>query len=199
VSEQRAYGFDQRAVRSVGLDEVGRGPLAGPVVAAAVVLGAVVIEGVTDSKALSPRRRNELSGLIREHASGWGTGRAEPEEIDALNIRQASLLAMERALGALSVVPDYAWVDGRDCPRLPCAGEAVIGGDGRVAAIGAASILAKEVRDAVMIDYASEYQGYGFERHKGYPTRDHLAALDRLGPCALHRRSFAPVRRRLGA
>lgn len=196
---QGELAFDTESIRAVGLDEVGRGPLAGPVVAAAVVLGDRPIDGLTDSKALTARRRGELVVSIQAQALAWGVGRAEPGEIDELNIRQASLVAMERALGELSITPGYAWVDGRDCPRLPCPGEAVVGGDHRINAVAAASILAKEVRDAAMTAYAQDYDGYGFERHKGYPTREHLAALDRLGPCALHRRSFAPVRCRTGS
>lgn len=189
--------FGRRAKRPVGVDEVGRGPLAGPVVAAAVILGNRDIAGITDSKALTARKRAVVAEEIRAHAMVWAVGRAEPDEIDALDIRRASLLAMERALDGLSLEPDYAWVDGRECPRLPCPGEAVVGGDGAVAAVGAASILAKQVRDTEMIDWGARMEGYGFERHKGYPTSEHLAALDRLGPCHLHRRSFGPVRRRL--
>lgn len=189
--------FGCRAERPVGVDEVGRGPLAGPVVAAAVILGNSAIAGIGDSKALTARKRAVVAEQIRDHAMAWALGRAEPDEIDALDIRRASLLAMERALGGLSVQPDYAWIDGRECPCLPCAGEAVVGADGSVAAVGAASILAKQARDTEMIDWGARMQGYGFERHKGYPTSEHLAALDRLGPCDLHRRSFGPVRRRL--
>ncbi len=188
----------ETASQAAGIDEVGRGPLAGPVVAAAVILPPSGIRGLADSKALTPSRRSELSGRIREQAMAWALGRAEPAEIDALDIRRASLLAMERALGGLTIAPDYAWIDGRECPQLPCSGEPVVGGDSRIAAIGAASILAKDARDREMVACAATYDGYGFERHKGYPTREHLAALDRLGPSQLHRRSFAPVARRLG-
>lgn len=182
---------------AAGLDEVGRGPLAGPVVAAAVVLPSGSIEGVTDSKALSARRRAAVAERLCRESLTWAIGRAEAGEIDDLDIRRASLLAMERAFGALDHQPDYAWVDGRECPSLGCPSEAVVGGDARLACIGAASILAKQSRDSEMIACAVNHPGYGFDRHKGYPTQEHLAALDRLGPCELHRRSFAPVRRRL--
>jgi ribonuclease HII len=191
--------LDSTAERPAGVDEVGRGPLAGPVIAAAVILPPEGMAGLADSKALTPRRRHELNDAVRRNALAWGLGRADPAEIDALNIRQASLCAMERALAALTLAPDYAWIDGRECPRLPCPGEPIVGGDGRVAAIAAASILAKHARDSEMIDLADTHHGYGFERHKGYPTREHLAALDQLGPCDLHRRSFAPVAQRLAA
>lgn len=193
--KQQGFAFVMAGGRGAGVDEVGRGPLAGPVVAAAVILSDQGIEGVADSKTLSPKRRGVLAARIRDEAVAWALGRAEVAEIDRLNIRVASLLAMERAVAALAMAPDHAWIDGRDCPRLACPMEAVIGGDARVPAIAAASILAKEARDAEMVALAEAVPGYGFERHKGYGSRAHLEALDRLGPCAHHRRSFAPVRR----
>ncbi len=179
-----------------GVDEVGRGPLAGPVVAAAVVLDpARPIEGLRDSKRLSPKRRTVLAEIIREQALAWAIGRAECTEIDDINILQASLLAMRRAVLGLPFVPEHAQVDGNHCPQLPCPVEAIIKGDDRVAEISAASILAKVLRDAEMEAMETRYPGYGFARHKGYPTREHLAGLARLGPCAEHRRSFRPVRK----
>ncbi|MFP4607668.1 MAG: ribonuclease HII [Thiohalospira sp.] len=178
-----------------GVDEVGRGPLAGPVVAAAVILDpAHPVSGVTDSKRLTARRREALAATIRE-STVWALGRAEVEEIDRFNIHGATLLAMERAVAALAREPAFCAVDGRHLPVLPCPGEAVVGGDGSVAAIGAASILAKVARDAEMVAAAADYPGYGFDGHKGYPSAAHRAALEELGPCPLHRRSFAPVRR----
>ena len=183
-----------------GVDEVGRGPLAGPVIAAAVILEARrPIEGIDDSKRLSARRREALAPEIRERARAWALGRAEVEEIDRLNILRAALLAMHRAVVALVVPPDVAYVDGNMAPALPCATVTVVGGDGKLAAIGAASILAKVARDAEMRALAERYQDYGFERHKGYATAEHLAALERCGPTPIHRRSFAPVRNWLAA
>lgn len=182
-----------------GLDEVGRGPLAGPVVAAAVILdGRRPIGGLADSKKLSPKRRTALAAQIRQQAVAWALGRSEADEIDQVNILQASLLAMRRAVDALAVAPDSALVDGNRLPRgLCCPAQAVVGGDARVACISAASILAKVSRDAEMVALDTQYPGYEFAAHKGYPTRAHLAALDRLGPCPIHRRSFGPVRRLL--
>lgn len=179
----------------VGVDEVGRGPLAGPVVAAAVILGpAVVLDGLADSKKLTARRREVLDLRIRETAVAWALGRAEVEEIDQLNIFHASLLAMRRAVLALDPLPGYALVDGNRCPDLPCAAEAVIKGDASVPVISAASIVAKVARDREMVELDGRYPGYGFARHKGYPSREHLDALRRLGACVVHRRSFGPVR-----
>ena len=180
---------------AAGVDEVGRGPLAGPVVAAAVVLDrARPIEGIADSKVLSRKRREELAEEIRTGAHAWALGRAEVEEIDRLNVLGATLLAMHRAVVALAIRLDVAYVDGNLAPALPCATVTVVGGDGRLAAIGAASILAKVERDAEMCALADRYGNYGFERHKGYATAAHLDALDRWGPTPVHRRSFAPVR-----
>ena len=185
---------------AAGVDEVGRGPLAGPVVAAAVILeSGRPIEGIGDSKRLSAKRREELAPEIRDRARAWALGRAEVEEIDRLNILRATLLAMHRAVVALVVRPDVAYVDGNMAPALPCATVTVVGGDGKLAAIGAASILAKVARDAEMRALAERYRDYGFERHKGYATAEHLAALERCGPTPMHRRSFAPVRNWLAA
>ncbi|MCB1860522.1 MAG: ribonuclease HII [Gammaproteobacteria bacterium] len=183
---------------TAGVDEVGRGPLAGPVIAAAVILDPDnPIAGIGDSKKLSDRRRQLLSVLIRKQAIAWAVGRAEAEEIDRLNILQASLLAMRRAVAALPIAAQHVMVDGNYCPELACSVQAVVGGDASVAAIGAASIVAKVVRDREMIALDSRYPGYGFARHKGYPTRLHLEALSRLGVSEIHRRSFAPVKRLL--
>jgi ribonuclease HII len=183
-----------------GVDEAGRGPLAGPVVAAAVILDdSRPVDGLADSKTLPEARREALAPLIRDRALAWGIGMAAAQEIDTLNILRATLLAMQRALAALAVEPGHVRVDGNRCPSLveiglACTAEAVVGGDATVAEISAASILAKTSRDAWMRRAAQEYPGYGFERHKGYPTALHLQALARLGPCPLHRRSFAPVK-----
>lgn len=177
-----------------GVDEVGRGPLAGPVVTAAVVLPpGLEPAGLTDSKALSPARREALAAEIRECAVDWALGRAEVAEIDALNILRATMLAMQRAVAGLRRAPDHVLVDGNRCPRLDCSVEAVVGGDGSVACISAASILAKVARDAEMVALDAEYPGYGFAIHKGYGTAAHRVALAQLGPTPAHRRSFAPV------
>jgi len=179
-----------------GVDEVGRGPLAGPVVAAAVILDeARPIEGLADSKALSARRREELSVLIKERAICWALGRAEVEEIDRLNILQASLIAMQRAVMALTLAPELVLVDGNQAPRLVYPVTTIIRGDATESSISAASILAKVARDAEMCDLDRRYPGYGFSLHKGYPTRVHIEALQRQGVSPIHRRSFGPVRR----
>lgn len=181
-----------------GVDEVGRGPLAGPVVAAAVILDpAHRIEGLADSKQLSAKRREALAGEIRRHALAWALGRAEVEEIDRINILQASLLAMQRAVTALILPPEMVLVDGNRCPSLACPVQAVIKGDSLVPAISAASILAKVSRDREMLDLDARYPGYGLAQHKGYPSRVHLQALQDLGVLPIHRRSYAPVRRLL--
>ena len=177
-----------------GVDEVGRGPLAGPVVAAAVILDpARPIAGLADSKTLSPLRREQLATEIRAKALAWALGRAEVAEIDRLNILQASLLAMQRAIAALSIVPEQALVDGNRCPLLACPCRAIVKGDATVPAISAASILAKVARDAELRELHERYPRYGFAQHKGYPTAAHRDALRRFGPCPEHRRSFAPV------
>jgi len=178
-----------------GVDEAGRGPLAGPVVAAAVVLDPrVPIEGLRDSKQLSAARREQLALLIRERAFAWSVGHADAGDIDRINILQATLLAMARAVAGLPTRPHRVLIDGLHCPRLPCSVEAVVGGDRRIASISAASILAKVTRDAEMVQLDCRYPQYGFRRHKGYPTREHREALRQHGPCPFHRRSFAPVR-----
>lgn len=182
-----------------GVDEVGRGPLAGPVVAAAVILDPEQpIAGLADSKKLSEKRREVLADLIQTRALAWSIARAEVEEIDAINILQASLLAMRRAVEALMPAAKYALIDGNRCPELPCAAEAVVKGDSRVAAISAASIIAKVARDHEMVRMDREYPGYGLAQHKGYPSKAHLQALEQLGVTPIHRRSYAPVRRVLG-
>lgn len=179
-----------------GVDEAGRGPLAGPVVVAAVILDVSrPVAGLADSKRLTGQRREALDAEIREYAVAWAFGRAEPEEIDRINILQATLRAMERAVSALGVKPGQVLVDGNRLPRLSLPARAVVGGDGMVPCISAASILAKVARDAEMCRMAERYPGYGFERHKGYPTVAHLQAMERLGVTEIHRRSFAPVRK----
>lgn len=182
-----------------GVDEAGRGPIAGPVFAAAVLLNPRrPIDGLKDSKLLSAARREALAQSIRDAALCWAVASASVEEIDRLNILQAALLAMRRAVQRLAVVPREAWIDGNRCPELPCAARAVVGGDRRVAQIAAASILAKTARDAEMRRLHARYPQYGLDRHKGYPTPEHLALLARHGACEIHRRSFAPVRQVLG-
>lgn len=181
-----------------GVDEVGRGPLAGDVVTAAVILDpARPIIGLRDSKKLSPARREELALEIREKALGWAVARASVAEIDEINILQASLLAMHRAVQALNPQPDFVLVDGNRLPQWPYAAEAVVKGDDRVPAIAAASILAKVQRDGELVALDALYPGYGFAAHKGYPTRVHLDALQRLGVTPVHRRSFGPVKKLL--
>lgn len=178
-----------------GVDEVGRGPLAGPVYAAAVILErGYTLDGLADSKVLSATRRERLDGLIRVQAVAWSLGVASVEEIDALNIFHASLLAMQRAVLNLAVVPHQVLVDGTHCPMLPCPSRAIIRGDATVAAISAASIVAKVARDRHMAELDGAYPGYGFAAHKGYATAEHLCALRALGVSPIHRRSFAPVR-----
>jgi len=196
-----------------GVDEAGRGPLAGPVVAAAVILDdRAPILGLDDSKRLSPKRRTELAIQIRQSALAWAVAHATVDEIDRLNILKATMLAMVRALNLIQTsiktssdvasAPDLlnngllALIDGNQLPAdLPCPGRAIIGGDAKIPAISAASILAKTDRDQMMGQLAIQWPGYGFEIHQGYGTRVHLEALNRLGPCPEHRRSFAPVRR----
>jgi ribonuclease HII len=177
-----------------GVDEAGRGPLAGPVCAAAVILDPLrPIAGIGDSKKLSPARRERLEPLIREQALAWSIAWASAEEIDRINILQATLLAMRRAVESLQIRPERVLIDGNRCPELDIAAEAIVGGDGSVPAIGAASILAKVARDRFMLELDAECPGYGFAKHKGYPTREHLDAIERLGPCRWHRLSFAPL------
>ena len=181
-----------------GIDEAGRGPLAGPVVAAAVILDlARPIPGLNDSKKLSGKKRDALAALIRERAVTWAVAEATVEEIDRLNILHATLLAMQRAVAGLSIKPERAMVDGNRCPLLAMPVEAVVKGDGKIASIAAASILAKTVRDAGMLALHAEYPHYGFDRHMGYPTAAHCAALATHGASPAHRRSFGPVARQL--
>lgn len=177
------------------MDEAGRGPLAGPVSAAAVILDpAYPIAGLADSKKLSERQRDQLAPVIREHALAWAVAYAEVEEIDSLNILQATLLAMRRAVLALDIQPQQVLVDGLYCPQTGIPSQAIVKGDSKVAAISAASILAKTARDALMLQLHEQYPHYGFADHKGYPTAAHLAALREHGVSDVHRRSFRPVR-----
>ena len=181
-----------------GIDEAGRGPLAGPVVAAAVILDAErPIAGLDDSKKLGDRKREALALLIRERAVAWAVAEATVEEIDRLNILQATFLAMQRAVAGLGIRPTSALVDGNRCPELAIPAAAVIKGDGRIASIAAASILAKTVRDAGMRVLHARYPQYGFASHMGYPTATHLRALEAHGVSPAHRRSFGPVARKL--
>ncbi|EOC1265454.1 ribonuclease HII [Cronobacter malonaticus] len=182
-----------------GVDEVGRGPLVGAVVTAAVILDPLKpIVGLADSKKLSEKRRLVLFDEIKEKAIAWSLGRAEPHEIDELNILHATMLAMQRAVAGLAVTPEYVLIDGNRCPALPMPSMAVVKGDSRVAEISAASILAKVTRDAEMAELDLTFPQYGFAQHKGYPTAFHLERLAEHGATAHHRRSFAPVRRALG-
>ena len=181
-----------------GVDEVGRGCIVGPVMAAAVILNPTKpISGLTDSKKLSEKKRLQLAEQIKSSALCWAVGRAEASEIDAINILQASLLAMQRAIAQLQHSPDLVKVDGNRLPQLNCRGEAIVQGDLLVAEISAASILAKVARDQEMLTLERLYPGYGFAIHKGYPTRQHLLALQALGITPLHRKSFAPVKKQL--
>lgn len=178
-----------------GVDEAGRGPLAGPVYAAAVVLDPRrPVAGLADSKKVPARRREALAAAIRGQSRAWAVGTASVEEVDRLNILQASLLAMTRAVEALGIAPDEVLVDGTHCPRLSMPARAIIGGDALVPEISAASILAKTARDAAMLDLHRAYPQYGFDRHKGYPTAEHIAALRAHGVSDVHRKSYAPVR-----
>ncbi|MCF7222673.1 ribonuclease HII [Marilutibacter chinensis] len=193
------FRLDDGEAHVAGVDEAGRGPLAGPVAVAAVILDpARPVAGLDDSKKLTERRREALFPLIQEHALAWRIVFVEPAEIDTLNILQATLEGMRRALSLLEPRPRLARIDGNLVPSgLACAGEAVVGGDGIEPAIMAASILAKVARDRAMHVLHAQWPQYGFDAHKGYPTPAHLAALAEHGPCPAHRRSFAPVRRSL--
>ncbi len=188
-----------RTRRVAGVDEAGRGPLAGPVVVAAVILDPRrPIDGLADSKVLSEAQRDELAPLIRAHALAWSVVAVDTDEIERLNILGATLVGMERALRALQTAPVLALIDGNRLPKnLPCRARAIVDGDATEPAIGAASILAKTERDRIMRELDDAHPGYGFARHKGYSTPEHLVALERLGPCAIHRRGFEPVRRLL--
>jgi ribonuclease HII len=182
--------------RVAGVDEAGRGPLAGPVVAGAVILDpARPVSGLRDSKKLSASRRESLYDEITDKALAWSVGRAEAEEIDRINILQATLVAMQRAVNALQPCAEHALIDGNRCPQLMIPAQAIVKGDSRVAAISAASIIAKVTRDREMIELDLQYPGYGLARHKGYPSKAHIEALEKLGLTPLHRRSYAPVRR----
>jgi len=183
-----------------GVDEVGRGPLAGPVIAAAVVLDPHnPIEGLRDSKKISEKKREKLNIEIREKAYSWCIARADVGEIDELNILHASMLAMKRAVEGLEVPVHHALIDGNRIPDLQCSAEAIVGGDNLVDCISAASIIAKVERDNEMVDMDSVYPGYGLAKHKGYPTKAHMEALKLLGVTEIHRRSFGPVKRVLEA
>lgn len=182
-----------------GVDEAGRGPLAGPVYAAAVILDpARPIAGLDDSKKLSEKTRDRLAQLIKEHALAWAIASSSVAEIDAINILQASLLAMRRAVETLQPAPDEILVDGLHCPAVAMHARAIVRGDATVSSIAAASILAKTARDAELRRLHAIYPQYGLDRHKGYPTAAHLAALHTHGPALIHRRSFAPVRQLIG-
>ncbi|MDR3492799.1 MAG: ribonuclease HII [Gammaproteobacteria bacterium] len=181
-----------------GVDEAGRGPLAGAVVAAAVILDPLnPIVGLNDSKLLSEKKRELLFTLIQEKALAWAIGRAEAHEIDQINILQATLLAMQRAIAGLKIIPTLALIDGNCAPKLACETRTIIQGDKTEPAISAASILAKVTRDREMLVLDQEFPQYGFAKHKGYPTKDHLAALEAHGISVIHRRSYAPVARYL--
>jgi len=181
-----------------GIDEVGRGCIVGAVIAAVVILDPnKPVLGLTDSKKLSDKKRHVLASLIKENARAWAVGRAEPCEIDQINILQATLLAMSRAYSQLSVTPDWVQVDGTFYPDIPCLGETIVKGDLKIAEISAASILAKVARDDEMSTLDLLYPGYEFSKHKGYPTKLHLERLHALGVTDQHRKSFAPVRKQL--
>ncbi len=183
-----------------GVDEVGRGPLAGPVITAAVILDPDrPIAGLGDSKKLTEKRREALYEQIVEQSLAWSLGRCDADEIDRLNIYQATMVAMERAVAGLAIAPEYVLVDGNRCPKWHWPSEPVVKGDGRVAAIGAASIIAKVTRDREMVALETDYPGYGLAQHKGYPTPIHLDALNTLGVTPIHRRSFRPVQVALDA
>ena len=198
--KQHSLNSDDGSAKQLvaGVDEAGRGPLAGPVIAAAVILDAnSPIDGLTDSKQLSETRREQLAATIKRYALAWAVGRSEVEEIDAINILQASMLAMQRAVASLPISPEHVLVDGNRCPNFQCKATAIVKGDLLVPAISAASIIAKVTRDNEMIQLDQQYPGYGLLGHKGYPTKKHLEALHRLGVSPIHRRSFGPVKKLL--
>jgi len=198
MAMQSTLNFSDAVTWVAGVDEVGRGPLAGPVVTAAVILDPdKPISGLADSKVLSEKKREALFDEIKTKAKAWAIGRAEVEEIDNINILQATMLAMQRAVAGLALQPGHVLVDGNRCPDLLCTSEAIVKGDGKIPAISAASIIAKVTRDREMVLLDAEYPGYGLAGHKGYPTKAHMAALNDLGVTPIHRRSFAPVRRAL--
>jgi len=184
----------QGALRIAGLDEVGRGPLFGPVVAAAVILAPRCrLDGLTDSKKLSERKREEFAVQIRANAVAWAVASVDVETIDRINIRQASLLAMRMAVEQLALSPDFLLIDGRDSIDWPCPQQAIVQGDAASLSIAAASVLAKVHRDRLLVELDRQFPGYGLASHKGYGCPEHLAALARLGPTPLHRKSFHPV------
>ena len=186
--------FDPASVLTAGVDEAGRGPLAGPVVAAAVILDPNnPIEGLADSKKLTAKKREALEPLIKERALAWCVAEASVEEIDEINILQATMLAMQRAVAGLQVQPEFVQVDGNRIPKLPMMAEAIVKGDAKVQAISAASILAKTHRDAYMMEQAKKYPGYGFENHMGYGTAEHIKAVETLGVLPIHRKTFKPI------
>lgn len=194
MRQQQSFGLAGSQL-SCGVDEAGRGPLAGPVFAAAVILDpCCAIDGLADSKTLGAGKRERLAERIKMHSLAWAVAFASVEEIDAINILQASLLAMRRAVESLGVVPDEVLVDGLHCPQVPMAVRAIVRGDASVQQIAAASILAKTARDALMYELHLAYPEYGMNRHKGYATVRHLQAIERYGVTPVHRRSFAPVR-----
>jgi len=179
-----------------GVDEAGRGPLVGNVVAAAVILDPEnAIDGLNDSKKLSARRREQLADQVRDRAIAWSVVSIDAEQIDRINILQATMLAMQQAVEQLTVPPQHVFIDGNRCPQINVPATAIVKGDARVAEISAASILAKVERDAQMLALHETYPQYGFDKHKGYPTKAHFAALAEHGPCPEHRRSYAPVKR----
>ena len=186
--------FDPALALTAGVDEAGRGPLAGPVVAAAVILDPNnPIEGLADSKKLTAKKREALEPLIKERALAWCVAEASVEEINEINILQATMLAMQRAVAGLQVQPEFVQVDGNRIPKLPMMAEAIVKGDAKVQAISAASILAKTHRDAYMMEQAKKYPGYGFENHMGYGTAEHIKAVETLGVLPIHRKTFKPI------
>lgn len=186
--------FDPASALTAGVDEAGRGPLAGPVVAAAVILDPNnPIEGLADSKKLTAKKREALEPLIKERALAWCVAEASVAEIDEINILQATMLAMQRAVAGLQVQPEFVQVDGNRIPKLPMMAEAIVKGDAKVQAISAASILAKTHRDAYMMEQAKKYPGYGFENHMGYGTAEHIKAVETLGVLPIHRKTFKPI------
>ena len=186
------------AMRIAGCDEVGRGPMFGPVVAAAVILAPHCrLDGLNDSKKLSEKKRNELDVEIRANAVAWAIAAVDADTIDRINIRQASLLAMKLAVAQLALTPDYLLIDGMDTIDWPCPQQSVIQGDGTSFSIAAASVLAKVYRDRLLVEFDSQYPGYGLASHKGYCSQEHMAALARLGPTPLHRKNWSPVAQRL--
>lgn len=198
-AELPPFEYPQGYQLIAGVDEVGRGPLVGDVVTAAVILDPNnPIEGLNDSKKLSEKKRLALLPEIKEKALAWAVGRCSPQEIDELNILQATMVAMQRAIAGLNVQPELVLIDGNRCPELPMDAQAIVKGDLRVAEISAASIIAKVVRDNEMEELDKQYPQFGFARHKGYPTKAHFEAIDQHGVIEEHRKSFKPVKKALG-